>query len=82
MTPTELDAALKQQLDFPDVCGMNWDAFRGSITDLVEIPDSTTMTRPIRLPGVQADATQGSKSDDEQGVGAFASAAGAALELV
>jgi hypothetical protein len=33
-------------------------------------------------PGTQSDASQRSKSHDEQGVGAFGLAAGAALQLV
>jgi ribonuclease inhibitor len=35
----ELHQLLKSKLDFPAFYGMNWDAFRDSITGLVQMPD-------------------------------------------
>jgi ribonuclease inhibitor len=37
-TTYELHALLRDQLQLPDIYGMNWDAFWDSITGLVEMP--------------------------------------------
>ncbi|MGY3778482.1 barstar family protein [Isobaculum melis] len=38
-TKEELQILLKQNLDFPDYYGENWDAFWDTITGLVELPE-------------------------------------------
>ncbi|EOW6323934.1 barstar family protein [Listeria monocytogenes] len=38
-TKEELQNLLKQELDFPDYYGGNWDAFWDTITGLVELPE-------------------------------------------
>ncbi|EAC8434573.1 barnase inhibitor [Listeria monocytogenes] len=38
-TKEELQILLKQELDFPDYYGENWDAFWDTITGLVELPE-------------------------------------------
>lgn len=43
-TSADLHRVLKLQLGFPDFYGMNWDAFRDSITGLVEMPERIVFT--------------------------------------
>lgn len=38
-TPKELQKKLKENLDFPDFYGMNWNAFWDAITGLVVLPE-------------------------------------------
>ncbi|MBP2100007.1 barstar family protein [Enterococcus rivorum] len=41
-TKEKLQILLKQNLDFPDYYGENWDAFWDTITGLVELPEKIT----------------------------------------
>lgn len=43
-TPVDLHMILKRQLDFPDVYGMNWNAFWDAITGMVKLPKKITIT--------------------------------------
>lgn len=41
--PADLHMILKRQLDFPDVYGMNWNAFWDAITGMVKLPKKITI---------------------------------------
>lgn len=44
VAPADLHMILKRQLDFPDVYGMNWNAFWDAITGMVKLPMKITIT--------------------------------------
>ncbi|WP_286176884.1 barstar family protein [Brevibacillus brevis] len=44
VAPADLHMILKRQLDFPDVYGMNWNAFWDAITGMVKLPMKLTIT--------------------------------------
>lgn len=46
-TKEELQNLLKQELDFPDYHGGNWDAFWDTITGLVELPEKTLIKNTL-----------------------------------
>lgn len=48
-SPRQLQLALKRAFGFPQMYGMNWDAYWDAITGLVELPDEITFTGWARL---------------------------------
>ncbi|TKI54924.1 ribonuclease inhibitor [Brevibacillus antibioticus] len=44
VAPADLHIILKRKLDFPDVYGMNWNAFWDAITRMVKLPKKITIS--------------------------------------